>query len=118
MTRSLSRRSFLATTMAASAWAVSRLPAAEKRRKKIALIGTAVYPLSHTQHFLDRLLVGYAWGGAWHPPDVDLISLYIDQFPNNDLARATAKRHNVPIHSTVEEAITLGGSKLAVDGIV
>ena len=29
------------------------LRAADNRRKKIALIGTAVYKLSHAQHFLD-----------------------------------------------------------------
>jgi hypothetical protein len=118
MKRSLSRRSFLASTLAASALTISPLRAAEKRRKKIALIGTAVYPLSHTQHFLDRLLLGYTWAGGWHYPEVDLASLYIDQFPNNDLARATAKRHNIPIHPTIDEAITLGSSNLAVDGVV
>jgi hypothetical protein len=118
MGHTLSRRSFLATSMAASALMCAPLRAADNRRKKIALIGTAVYKLSHTQHFLDRFLLGYAWGGRWRQPDVDLVSLYIDQFPENDLARATAKRHGVPIHSTVEEALTLGGSKLAVDGVV
>jgi hypothetical protein len=118
MRNKLSRRSFLASSMAASAFICAPLRAAENRRKKIALIGTAVYKLSHAQHFLDRFLLGYAWGGRWHRPDVDLVSLYFDQFPANDLARATAKQHGVPIHPTVEDALTLGGSKLAVDGVV
>src|SRR5689334_2458440 len=118
MPNRFSRRSFLASSLAASALMYTPLRAAEERRKKIALIGTAVYKLSHAQHFLDRFLLGYAWGGRWHRPDVDLVSLYIDQFPKNDLARAIAKRHEVPIHPTVEEALTLGGSKLAVDGVV
>src|SRR3954452_6882792 len=118
MDRPVSRRSFLGSTLAASALTVSPLRAAEKTRKKIALIGTPVYPLSHTQHFLDRLLLGYTSAGASHHPEVDFVSLYLDQFPNNDLARATAKLHNVPIHPTIEEAITLGSSNLAVDGIV
>jgi hypothetical protein len=104
--------------LAATALTYVPLRAAENRRKKIALIGTAVYKLSHAQHFLDRFLLGYAWGGGWHQPDVDLVSLYIDQFPENDLARATAKRHAVPIYPTLEEALTGGGSKLAVDGVV
>jgi hypothetical protein len=118
MSITLSRRSFLASSLAASAMACVPLRAAETHRKKIALIGTAVYNLSHAQHFLDRFLLGYAWGGGWRRPDVDLVSLYIDQFPENDLARATAKRHGVPIYSTLEDALTLGGSKLAVDGVV
>src|SRR5258705_3871724 len=118
MSITLSRRSFLASSLAASAMTCVPLRAAETRRKKIALIGTAVYKLAHAQHFLDRFLLGYAWGGGWHRPDVDLVSLYIDQFPDNDLARATAKRHGVPIYPTLEDALTLGGSKLAVDVVV
>ncbi len=118
MSNTLSRRSFLASSLAASTLMYTPLRAAENRRKKIALIGTAVYKLSHAQHFLDRFLLGYSWGGRWHRPDVDLVSLYIDQFPDNDLARATVKRHEVPIYPTVEEALTLGGEKLAVDGVV
>jgi hypothetical protein len=118
MRKLLSRRAFLGTSLAASALLCAPLPAAETRRKKIALIGTAVYRLSHAQHFIDRFLLGYAWNGGWRRPEVDLVSLYIDQFPDNDLAHATAKRHGVPIHSTVADALTLGGSKLAVDGVV
>ncbi|MSU34752.1 MAG: hypothetical protein EXS36_06495 [Pedosphaera sp.] len=90
----------------------------ERRRKRIALIGTEVRIHSHAQHFIDRFLLGYSWGGGWHRPDVDLVSLYIDQFPEGDLARTTAKRHGVPIYPTIAEALTLGASKLAVDGVV
>ncbi len=119
MWQNVSRRAFLASSAAAVAGlACNSVVAAESKRKKIALIATAVFKLSHAQHFLDRLSLGYAWGGEWHMPAVDLVSLYVDQFPENDLARATAKRHHVPIYSTVEDALTLGGSKLAVDGIV
>ena len=115
----LSRRSFLVSTAAAGA-ALACMPvrAAERPRKKIALIGTEVRRHSHAQHFIDRFLLGYTWVGGWRKPDVDLVSLYIDQFPEGDLARAAAKRHNVPIYPTIAEALTLGTSKLAVDGVV
>ena len=66
-------------------------------RKKIALIGTVFRPLSHSQHFMDRFLLGYAWDGQWRTPDVDLVSLYVDQFSQGDVSRARAKRHGVPI---------------------
>ena len=114
----LTRRSFLVSTAATAALAWIPLHAAERPRKKIALIGTEVRRLSHAQHFLDRFLLGYAWEGGWRRPEVDLVSLYIDQFPEGDLARATAKRHGVPIHPTIAEALTLGTAKLAVDGVV
>ena len=118
MNSPLSRRSFLVSTVATAALAWAPLRAAGQARKKIALIGTEVRRLSHAQHFIDRFLLGYAWDGGWRRPDVDLVSLYIDQFPEGDLARATAKRHNVPIHATIADALTLGTSKLAVDGVV
>ncbi len=118
----LNRRSFLAAgAVGLAGMAVSTNPleaASSPRRKTIALIGTEVRTHSHAQHFIDRFLVGYGWQGAWHKPDVDLVSLYIDQFPEGDLARATAKRFNVPIYPSIADALTLGGPKLAVDGVV
>lgn len=118
--RTLSRRSFLATTAAAATTlAVAPLSAAQPRRRKtIALIGTEVRTHSHAQHFIDRFLLGYSWQGAWRKPDVDLVSLYIDQFPEGDLARGTAKRFNIPIYPTIADALTRGTGKLAVDGVV
>ncbi len=114
----LSRRSFLISSAAAAA-AASRLSfGAPRARKTIALIGTEVRRHSHAQHFVDRFLLGYSWGGAWRVPDVELVSLYIDQFPEGDLGKATAKRHGVPIYPTIAEALTRGTSKLAVDGVV
>ena len=119
MSSPLTRRSFLVSSAASAALAALPLRAASERpRKKIALIGTMVRTLSHAQHFIDRFLVGYSWQGRWHRPAVDLVSLYIDQFPENDLSRGTAKRFNVPIFPSIAEALTLGGSKLAVDGVV
>ncbi len=114
----ISRRSFLAGTAATALFTCAPLRAAEHRRKRIALIGTEVRQHSHAQHFLDRFLLGYNWQGGWRRPDLDLVSLYIDQFPEGDLARGTAKRFNVPIHSSIAEALTLGTAKLAVDGVV
>lgn len=112
----LTRRSFLAATALAAAAPASALAAAP--RKTVALIGTVAFRLSHAQHFLDRFLLGYTWEGGWRKPDVDLVSIYIDQFPEVELARDRSRRHNVPIYPTVAEALTRGTSRLAVDGVV
>jgi len=109
------RRSFLLATAAAAA-ATNGAPVSP--RKKIALIGTVVAVHSHAQHFLDRLALGYTWGGQWQQPQVDLVSLYIDQFPANDLARSRASRYHIPIFPTIADALTLGTGRLAVDGVV
>jgi hypothetical protein len=86
--------------------------------KTVALIATEVRRHSHAQHFIDRFLEGYGWQGRWHHPRVQLVSLYVDQFPEGDLARDRSLRFGVPIYSTVEEALGRGGSKLDVDGVV
>ncbi len=86
--------------------------------KTVALIATEVRRHSHAQHFIDRFLEGYGWEGRWHHPRVQLVSLYVDQYPEGDLARDRSLRFGVPIYPSVEEALGRGGSKLAVDGVV
>lgn len=123
------RRGFLANmakaTVAGTAIAVGAgcaniktNPRGDRGRKRIALIGTIVRKYSHAQHFVDRFLEGYGWHGRWHRPEVDLVSLYVDQFPTGDLSRDREKRFGARIYPTIAEALTLGGSKLAVDGVV
>ena len=108
------RRSFLLTAAAAAAASAAPPPS----RKKIALISTVVQLHSHAQHFLDRLAIGYTWGGKWQSPPCDLVSLYVDQFPAKDLAHSRAKKYGIPIFPSIAEALTLGTGKLAVDGVV
>jgi hypothetical protein len=112
-----SRRSFIGAAALAAMGRVAFAGPAEPR-KKIAFIATVAYRRSHGQHFLDRMTLGYGWGGAWQKPRVDMASIYVDQFPANDLARSRAQRHRIPIYPTIAEALTLGTGKLAVDGVV
>ncbi len=87
-------------------------------RKKVAFLGTEVRTHSHAQHFLDRLTLGYGWRGTWQKPRVDVASVYIDQFPDGDLARGRVERHALKLYPSIAEALTLGTGKLAVDGVV
>jgi hypothetical protein len=118
----MNRRHFIQA--AASAAAVTTLAphvrAASKssKRKRVAMIVTEVRKMSHAQHFADRLLGGYGWQGAHHHPEVGVVSMYVDQFPEGDLSREREKRFGFRIYPTVEEALTLGKGKLAVDGVV
>lgn len=112
----LTRRTFL--TAVAGTCAASAVQGASQPRKKIAFLGTEVRQHSHAQHFLDRHTLGYAWRGEWLAPRFDVASVYIDQFPAGDLARDRIRRHRLRQFPTIAEALTLGGSKLAVDGVV
>lgn len=118
-----SRRGFLGTVAGTAAILASgSAPAAPRRprggRPRIALLGTIMTRHSHAQHFIDRFLMGYGWRPGWRKPEVDLVSLYIDQFPEGDLARARARQYGVPLHGSIREALCLGGKSLAVDGVV
>src|ERR1039457_738843 len=88
-------------------------------RPKLAGVVTTYFKYSHTQHIIDRFLDGYGWNGTHHHPEMDLVSLYVDQVGENDLSRERASRHPaMKIYPTIAEALTLGGDKLAVDGVV
>ncbi len=126
-----SRRDFLNTLGAATAAGfLSGLPGSKaeaqssppkvqrKYRGKIALLATEVRKFSHAQHFIDRFLEGYGWHGKHHYPELELVSLYVDQFPNNDLTHDRVHRHSVKLFSSIEDALTLGSGHLAVDGVV
>ncbi|HAT18668.1 MAG TPA: hypothetical protein DCS85_00780, partial [Verrucomicrobiales bacterium] len=88
-------------------------------RKKIAFLGSVVRTHSHSQHFLDRLALGYGWRGAWQEPRLEIASVFIDQFPDQtDLARQRVKKYGLKLYPEIEEALTLVTGKLAVDGVV
>jgi hypothetical protein len=46
------------------------------------------------------------------------VSLFTDQVSKNDLSRDLAEKHGFRIAGTIEEALTLGGDKLAVAGVL
>jgi hypothetical protein len=91
---------------------------ADQPRKRVAFIGTEIRTHSHAQHFLDRMTLGYSWAGQWVAPRVEVASIYVDQTPEGDLSTGRIARFGLKRFPTAEEALTLGGSDLAVDGVV
>src|SRR5437899_874204 len=86
-------------------------------KKKVAGIVTEYRLHSHADVILTKILEGYNHdGGAG--PNLQLVSLYVDQFPTNDMSRDLAKKHKFSIYNTIEAALTLGGKQLAVDGVL
>src|SRR5215207_2784333 len=112
----ISRRELLAAAGAAPVLYGAQTP---PKRPKIAAVVTTYFKHSHGQHIVDRFLEGYGWNGTHHHPPMDLVSLYVDQIGDRDLSKDRAKRFpSMKMYPTIAEALTLGGSKLAVDGIV
>ena len=89
------------------------------QRLKIAAVTTIYFKISHAEEIVDRFLDGYGWNGTHHHPPMDLVSLYVNQIGNDDWSRERLKRHpEVRNSPTIADALTLGGAKLAVDGVV
>lgn len=108
----LTRRELLASTPLLSAAAPAGPP-------KIAAICTIYFKYSHTQHIVDRFLIGYGWNGTHHKPPFDLASLWVDQVGPGDLSRSRAKEFpSMKIYNSIADALTLGTGKLAVDGVL
>lgn len=94
-------------------------------RPRLAVITTVYYENSHSDVIVSRWLeprvsdLEFGWPAAGYDrPRTEIASMYIAQFPENDLGRALAVQHGVPIYNTVRDALTLGGQSLAVDGVL
>src|SRR6266852_3014307 len=86
-------------------------------KKKVAAIVTEYRRHSHADVIVGKIIEGYNYdGGAG--PNLQLISLYCDQFPKSDISRGLAAKYGFKLCSPIEEALTLGGTSLAVDGVI
>ena len=86
--------------------------------KRIAVVTTIYKYLSHAQHMADRFLVGYPHEGRWHKPDMQIVSLYVDQKPTGDQSQARATEFGFKVYPTIAETLRCGTDKLAVDAVI
>jgi hypothetical protein len=114
----IDRRSLLAGAAATlalpRAWADDRLAV---EPKPVAAVITVYRPGSHSDVILGKILEGWSHDGGAGPA-LKLASMYVDQFPEDDMARAMAERYGVPIFDSIEEAITLGSGSIPVEGVI
>jgi len=113
----LTRRTFLGG-VGACLVGMPSLHAAAAARKKLAVVTTLWNYHSHAWHMAERFLAGYPIRGAWHRPDIEVVSAYVDQKPEGDLSRDRAKEFGFTIYPTIAEALRCGGEKLAVDAVL
>jgi len=109
------RRTFLAS--AAAAAAASSAPASGPP-KKIAAIITEYRPISHADVIVGKYLEGFNQDDAPPYPRSKIVSMFTEQMPKQDISRDRARKYGVPVYRTVQEALCLGGEKLAVDGVL
>lgn len=85
--------------------------------KVVAAVVTEYRAKSHADVLIGKILEGWKQDGGPRPA-LKLASMYVDQFPKADLAREMAKKYNIPIFDTIEQAVTVGGSRIPVDGVI
>src|SRR5262245_53035053 len=121
----MNRRDFLAAVAASGAVATAgEFPRStppkrtSKPSKKIAVVTTAYYYLSHAYHICGRFLYGYLRGKEYIFPDSEIAAVHVEQVRANDLSRDLAKQHGFRLSDSVADALTQGTGKLAVDGVL
>lgn len=104
-------------------------------KPKLCIIATVWYYLSHAQHEGDRFNHGWPMNGKWHHPEVELVSVYVDQKPGDethgddpndpdgkhkgDLSAARqAEWPGLTVYDSIEEALRCGTDKIAVDCVL
>ena len=114
------RRMFLQSSLA-SLPAIHCLPsfAAPAPRKKLPVAGiTNTFGNStHADVIFSKITDGWKQDGG-PGPDLQLVSLFIDQEHPQDLSEALSKKHNIRKCRTIDEALTLGTDQLAVSGVI
>jgi hypothetical protein len=93
-------------------------PRLQKAKRRLAVITTVYHYLSHSYHICGRFLHGYLRNGQMHYPDWEIAGMHVEQIKKNDLSQEVAKEFKFPLFKSVQEALTLGGDKLAVDGVL
>lgn len=117
-----SRRQFVGG-LALAAGATARAASAAEP-KRVAAIVTVYHHNSHADVIVSRILQSHSLDGqgSWPPgagwPKLKVVSLYVDQKHEKDIGDRLAAEHGVPIVPSIEQALTLGGKSLAVDGVL
>ncbi len=94
-----------------------RFDFSDREPKRVAAIITAYRRGLHADVLVGKILDGWKQDGG-PGPNLELASMYVDQFPNGDLARPMAEKHGVPIFPTIEGAVTLGTDGIPIDGVL
>ena len=94
------------------------VPASPAPARKVAALVTVYRHNSHAELIAGRLLRTDTLDDKGNHSPLKLVSLYTDQRPTNDVSRRLAASYGFRISETIEDALTLGTGRLAVDGVL
>ena len=76
-------------------------------RKKIAAIVTTFFPGSHADLLVSRFVKGFPTPSGIVEPQVDVVSMYIDQAHPQDIGVELARDHGIELFPSIRSALTL-----------
>ena len=90
----------------------------EQRKPRVAAVVTEFRFRSHAYNILENFFKPYLFRGALVDPGVEVVSMYVDQFPHDDMARGVSRRLQVPIYDSIAKALCQGKNQLDVDAVL
>ena len=76
-------------------------------RKKIAAIVTTYFARSHADLIVSKFARGFPTDDGLLEPQVDLVSMYMDQVHWSDVGMGLAREHNIATYPSIRAALTL-----------
>lgn len=87
---------------------------------RVAAINSIFRLRSHAYHIVGRLVHGFQKDGFHHQPNVQVVRMFNDQSPADDLSRGFCQRHGIELCQSAAQALTgkPNGERLDVDAVV
>lgn len=102
-------------------YAIARLKLTHRnpdKLPKVAGVTTVYHHNSHSDVLFSRMTETDSLDWTGRKPNLDLTSVYVDQFPENDIGRAHSEKYQFPLVKSVPQALTNEQGDLAVDGVL
>lgn len=121
MTIQYTRRQFVSSVTGLGAACLAQPTnafAVQARKPRVAAVTTVLRFRSHAYNILENFFKPYLFRGELVEPGVEVVSLFVDQFPEDDMARIVSRKLDLPLYNSIEKALCRGGSKLDVDAVL
>ena len=85
---------------------------------RVAAIVTIYHPKAHADVIVTKFLKGMSTDEDFLPPEIDIVSMYLDHALENDIGIDLAEEHKVPIYPSIRRALHAGEDALNVDAVL
>ena len=89
-----------------------------KQKKRVAVIITEYWDICHADVIITKMLNGFSLDGRKYSSSIDIVAMYIEKFPDNDIGKEMAAKHQIPLYSTIRETLLNGEVSFDMEGII